>query len=129
MPAITLCYYDHIDSFKANTFIMENWNVSIVDEDYFYFLDFLNAVVNASSSNYATLAKFAADERFDDLNLYDIIQAIDKPFEQIINTFEGNFETSITTAMTERGLCYIINSAMGEVLGAKYDFFVSLKGY
>lgn len=119
MPAITLCYYDHIDSYKANEYILENWNVSIVDEDYFYFMDFLYAVVNASAMNYADLAKFSEDERFDDVDLYDIVQAIDKPFEQIINTFEGNFDISVNTAMTERGSCYIINSAMGEVLGAK----------
>ncbi|KAM7344424.1 pickpocket 3 [Cochliomyia hominivorax] len=122
MPAITLCYYDHIDSYKANEYILENWNVSIVDEDYFYFMDFLYAVVNASATNYADLAKFAEDERFDEVDLYDIVQAIDKPFEQVINTFEGNFDISVNTAMTERGSCYIINSAMGEVLGANFKF-------
>ncbi|KAI8129006.1 Protein brown [Lucilia cuprina] len=127
MPAITLCYYDHIDSYKANEYILENWNVSIVDEEYFYFMDFLYAVVNASATNYADLAKFSEDERFDDVDLYDIITAIDKPFEQIINTFEGNFEISVTTAMTERGSCYIINSAIGEVLGASFKF--SFQGF
>ncbi|XP_046810098.1 acid-sensing ion channel 5 [Lucilia cuprina] len=127
MPAITLCYYDHIDSYKANEYILENWNVSIVDEEYFYFMDFLYAVVNASATNYADLAKFSEDERFDDVDLYDIITAIDKPFEQIINTFEGNFEISVTTAMTERGSCYIINSAIGEVLGASFQGFDDLK--
>ncbi|XP_065368958.1 uncharacterized protein ppk3 [Calliphora vicina] len=127
MPAITLCYYDHIDSYKANEYILDNWNVSIVDEDYFYFMDFLYAVVNATATNYADLAKFAEDERFDDVDLFDIIQAIDKPFEQIINTFEGNFEVSVTTAMTERGSCYIMNSAIGEVLGANFQAFEDLK--
>lgn len=120
MPAVTLCYYDHIDSFKANQYILERWNVSIVEEDYFYFMDFLSAVVNASASNYVDLAKFAEDERFDEIDLYEIIQAIDRPFEQIINTFEANFEVSVRPAMTERGLCYIINSAIGVVLGDKY---------
>ena len=120
VPAVTLCYYDHIDSLKANEYILEHWNVSIIDEDYFYFMDFLSAVVNASASNYVDLAKFAEDERFDEVDLYEIIQAIDRPFEQLINTFEANFEVSVRTAMTERGLCYIINSAIGVVLGDKY---------
>lgn len=119
MPAITLCYYDHIDSYKANEYILENWNVSIVDEDYFYYMDFLYAVVNASASNYADLAKFAEDKRFDDVDLFELIQAIDRPFEQIVNTHDGNFEVPIMSVMTERGSCYVINSAMGEVLGGK----------
>ncbi|XP_075167778.1 pickpocket 3 [Haematobia irritans] len=127
MPAITLCYYDHIDSYKANEFILENWNVSIVDEDYFYYMDFLYAVVNATASNYVDLAKFAEDKRFDDVDLYDLIQAIDRPFEQIINTYEGNFEVPVMSVMTERGSCYVINSSMGEVLIGKYVTFDDLK--
>ncbi|XP_061388490.1 acid-sensing ion channel 5 [Musca vetustissima] len=122
MPAITLCYYDHIDSYKANEFILENWNVSIVDEDYFYYMDFLYAVVNASASNYMDLAKFA---KF--VDLYALIQAIDRPFEQIINTYEGNFEVPVKSVMTERGSCYVINSSMGEVVKTDSLTFDDLK--
>lgn len=119
VPAITLCYYDHIDSLKANEYLLDHWNVSIIDEDYFYFMDFLSAIVNATASNYVDLAKFSEDERFENVDFYEVIQAIDKPFEQIIYTLDGNFEVSIQTAMTERGYCYIFNSAVGEVLGQK----------
>ncbi|EDX08387.1 GD25038 [Drosophila simulans] len=48
---------------NGHEYIQEVWNVSIIDEDYFYFMDFLYAVVNATAGNYAELAKFAEDER------------------------------------------------------------------
>ncbi|EDW57221.2 pickpocket protein 19 [Drosophila virilis] len=119
LPAVTLCYYDHIDSFKANKLIQEAWNVSIIDEDYFYIMDFLYAVVNATASNYAELTKFASDERFDQIDLYDIIQTINRPFEQVISSFDANFKVHVQMVMTERGSCYAINSPMSAVLGKK----------
>lgn len=120
LPAVTLCYYDHIDSFKANELIQDLWNVSIIDEDYFYIMDFLYAVVNATASNYAELTKFAADERFDQIDLYDIIQSINRPFEQVISTFDSNFHVHVQMVMTERGSCYAINSPMSSVLGKEW---------
>ncbi|EDW01455.1 GH20442 [Drosophila grimshawi] len=117
LPAVTLCYYDHIDSFKANEVIQEEWNVSIIDEDYFYIMDFLYAVVNATVSNYAEITKFSSDERFDDINLYDVILAINRPFDQVISSFDANFKVHVQMVMTERGSCYAINSPMSAVLG------------
>ncbi|XP_017147816.1 pickpocket protein 19 [Drosophila miranda] len=119
LPAVTLCYYDHIDSFKANEYIQDVWNVSIIDEDYFYFMDFLYAVVNATASNYAELAKFAEDERFDQVDLYELIQRVDRPFEQVISSFDANFKVHVQMVMTERGSCYAINSPMSSVLSGK----------
>ncbi|XP_017960637.1 sodium channel protein Nach [Drosophila navojoa] len=119
LPAVTLCYYDHIDSFKANELIQDMWNVSIIDEDYFYIMDFLYAVVNATASNYAELAKFASDERFDQVDLYEIIQTINRPFEQVISSFDADFEVNVEMVMTERGCCYAINSPMSRMLGKK----------
>ncbi|XP_030388356.1 sodium channel protein Nach [Scaptodrosophila lebanonensis] len=119
LPAVTLCYYDHIDSFKANEFIQDIWNVSIVDEDYFFFMDFLYAVVNATTSNYADIAKYAEDERFDQIDLHEMIQLIDRPFEQLISSFDANFRVQVQQVMTERGLCYAINAPMAEVLNGK----------
>ncbi|XP_060651425.1 LOW QUALITY PROTEIN: sodium channel protein Nach [Drosophila nasuta] len=124
LPAVTLCYYDHIDSFKANELIQDLWNVSIIDEDYFYIMDFLYAVVNATASNYAELTRFASDERFDQIDLYDIILGINRPFEQVISTFDSNFIVHVQMVMTERGSCYAINSPMSAVLGkdpVQYD--------
>ncbi|XP_017073111.1 sodium channel protein Nach [Drosophila eugracilis] len=119
LPAVTLCYYDHIDSFKANEYIQEVWNVSIIDEDYFYFMDFLYAVVNATAGNYAELAKFSEDERFDQIDLYDMIQRVDRPFEQVISSFDSGFKVHVQRVMTERGSCYAINSPMSTVLSGQ----------
>ncbi|XP_043646150.1 sodium channel protein Nach [Drosophila teissieri] len=119
LPAVTLCYYDHIDSFKANEYIQEVWNVSIIDEDYFYFMDFLYAVVNATAGNYAELAKFAEDERFDQIDLYEMIQRVDRPFEQVISSFDSGFQVHVQRVMTERGACYAINSPMSTVLSGQ----------
>jgi len=119
LPAVTLCYYDHIDSFKANEYIQEVWNVSIIDEDYFYFMDFLYAVVNATAGNYAELAKFSEDERFDQVDLYEMIQRVDRPFEQVISSFDSGFQVHVQRVMTERGSCYAINSPMSTVLSGQ----------
>ncbi|XP_050326162.1 uncharacterized protein LOC126756807 isoform X1 [Bactrocera neohumeralis] len=120
LPAVTLCYYDHIDSFKANEYIQDNWNISIVDNDYFYFMDFLYAVVNATASNYADLARFAEDERFDNVDLAEVVHAIDKPFEQTLTSFDKKNSTiQIRPVMTERGYCYAINSPMSEILAGR----------
>lgn len=119
LPAVTLCYYDHIDSFKANELIQDVWNVSIIDEDYFYIMDFLYAVVNATATNYAELAKFASDERFDQVDLYQIIHTINRPFEQVISSFDADFQVNVEMVMTERGSCYAINAPMSTMLSKK----------
>lgn len=119
LPAVTLCYHDHLDVQKANDLIFEKWNVSTADDEYFYFLEFLISIVNASATNYGDIVRFGEDERFDDLDLYDVIKAIDKPFKQEINSFKPNFEIYKATVMTERGMCYVFNSQIADFLSVE----------
>ncbi|XP_067633335.1 pickpocket protein 19 [Eurosta solidaginis] len=117
LPAVTLCYYDHIDAFKANDYIRDNWNVTVMDDDYFYFMDFLSAVVNATVKNYAHLARFAQDERFDEVNFTDVVHSINRPFNQVLTSSDKDNSTiQINPVMTERGYCYAINSPMSKLM-------------
>lgn len=119
LPAATMCYHDHLDVPKANDLILEMWNVSKSDDEYFYFLEFLIAVINASATDYGEIVRFAEDERFDDLDLYDVIKTIDKPFTQEINSFDVNFEVHRVRVMTERGVCYVFNSHLSDFLSVE----------
>ncbi|CAD7078434.1 unnamed protein product [Hermetia illucens] len=92
------------------------WNIGIVNDEYFYFLEFLYSVVNASATNYGDLAKFAQDERFDDIDLFDVAKTIDRTFEQTITSYDPNIHVEVQPIMTERGMCYAFNSPMSEIL-------------
>ncbi|KAL5291355.1 hypothetical protein ACFFRR_010638 [Megaselia abdita] len=119
LPAVTLCYHDHLDVQKANDFIFEKWNVSNSDDEHFYFSEFLNTIIDASATNYGDIVRFAEDDRFDDLDLYDVIRAVNKPFKQEINSFDPNFEIHKATVMTERGMCYVFNSQISDFLSVE----------
>lgn len=119
LPAATLCYHDHLDVSKANDLIFKNWNVSDSDDEYSYFLDFMIAIINASATDYGEIVKFAEDERFDNLDLYDAIRVIDKPFDQQVTSFHSNFEIHKARVMTEKGMCYVFNSQISNLLSVE----------
>ncbi|XP_055379614.1 acid-sensing ion channel 5-like [Condylostylus longicornis] len=116
LPGLTLCYHDKMDISKADDYIQEKWNITPNDNDYSYFLEFLYAVVNSTAYNYGDLVKFAEDERFDDINLYEIVKLIDRSFLQDLTTFRNNVKVHVIRVMTERGMCYAINAPMAKML-------------
>ncbi|XP_055916103.1 sodium channel protein Nach [Eupeodes corollae] len=115
MPAVTLCYYDHLDSYKADEFIQNKWNISIADEEYFYFVEFLYAIVNATANNYVELARFATDERFEDVDLNEALAEVYRSFDQTLTSFNPWFKIRVNPIMTERGRCYAINSPLSTI--------------
>ena len=116
LPAITLCYHDHMNVEKANKIIQQVWNVTEDDVEYFYFMEFLVAMVNASMTNYVDLTRFSNDERFDDLELADIVKFIDQDFQVDIDVFDKKSFMPSHKIMTENGMCYVFNSAIGDIL-------------
>ncbi|XP_055846703.1 sodium channel protein Nach-like [Episyrphus balteatus] len=119
MPAVTLCYYDHLDSYKADEYIQTKWNITMADEEYFYFMEFLYAIVNATASNYVELARFATDERFEDVDLNEALGEIYRTFDQTLKSFNPWFKIRVNPVMTERGRCYAINSPLSTIQAEK----------
>jgi hypothetical protein len=111
LPAITLCYHRRIDENKAIKVIKTLWNVEQSDEEFQYFHDFISAVVYLNES-FTRFSKFAKDERLKNVDMLKIAKQVHANFNSSVSSFDTNAEFTLNEIITEKGLCYTVNSVL-----------------
>ena len=120
MPALTLCYHNRFDEAKAQRLIKRFWNIELNDDEYFHFLDYVKLVTNATIASFGSFNRFADDKRLEFVDMLLIAKDIHPDMNSIVSSFDPNFNPDIVEVMTERGICYSINSILSaEALSTK----------
>ncbi|XP_059614883.1 sodium channel protein Nach-like [Phlebotomus argentipes] len=121
MPAVTFCYANRLTTEAVEFFLEEKFNVTPSDQDFFYFYEFVEAVVNISILNLRALDEFAYDERLQDTSFLEITQFVVPVFEQYISSFDKTVQLDAVPIITEKGLCYSVNSPLSHLLAVEQD--------
>lgn len=114
LPAVTFCYRDRLNQEAMEDFLEEKWNITSSDEDYEYFSGFIQAVVDISIDNLDIFDGFALQKRIKEVSFLEITQAVVPIIEQHIGSFDRSFQLDAVPIITEKGLCYSVNSPLAQ---------------
>uniref|UniRef100_A0A336K102 CSON011689 protein n=1 Tax=Culicoides sonorensis TaxID=179676 RepID=A0A336K102_CULSO len=116
VPAITYCYHERIDFDKADEFIQRTWMADENDTSYEHYMEFIGLVVNISSDNLHKFGKFVNDERFSSIDMLELARELHPNYDDAITSFDKGAEVNFVEVITERGICYTINSPLSVLL-------------
>lgn len=116
VPAITYCYHERIDFDKADEFIQRTWMADENDTSYDHYMEFIGIVVNISSDNLHKFEKFKDDERFSSIDMLELARELHPNYDDAITSFDKGAEVNFVEVITERGICYTINSPLSVLL-------------
>lgn len=117
LPAITICYHNRVDEKKAESLIKKFWDVSKDDDEFPYFLEYVRSVVYVNGSN-LKYNRFVNDKRLEFVSMLTIAREVHPKINSLISSFDSNAEFSLNEIVTERGICYTVNSILWPVVGS-----------
>lgn len=115
LPAVSVCYHKRIDEARAEALIKRLWSCEKHDDEYSYFMDFIKAVVNVNES-YTKFNRFANDRRLEFVNMLNIVKDVHPTINSVISSFDTNAEFAMREIITEKGICYSINSVISPLI-------------
>lgn len=118
LPAITVCYHKRVDKKRAKDVIMKFWTIDELDPEYPYFLDYVESVV-AVNESFTKFNKFANDERLKYTNMLEIAKEVHPNISTVISSFDTNSEFILDEIITEKGVCYCVNSILAPLISTE----------
>lgn len=100
----------------SSFFGCRTWGTEENDTDYAYYMEFIDLVVNISTENLGKFGKFADDERFTDIDMLELARELHPNYDDAITSFDKGAEVNFVEVITERGICYTINSPLSVLL-------------
>ncbi|GAB0089965.1 uncharacterized protein DMENIID0001_045940 [Sergentomyia squamirostris] len=116
MPGVTFCYEDRLNSEAVDAFLEAKWNITPLDDEYSYFASFVEAIVNVSVLDLNKFDEFSFDDRLREVDFLDITKMTVPILEQHISNFDRGIHLEAIPIITEKGLCYSINSPLAHLL-------------
>lgn len=116
LPALSVCYHRRIDESRAQYLIKRLWNIEQTDDEYKYFLDYVKAVVNINET-YSKFNRFANDKRLEYISMLTIAKEVHPVINSVISSFDTNAEFAMNEIITEKGICYSVNSIISGLIG------------
>lgn len=118
LPAITICYHKRIDDKRAKEMIQKLWNLSETDDDFQYFYDFIKTVVYLNGS-FKDINRFTNDRRLDEIDLLGLARDVHPIFNSVVSSFDSTVEFKLNEVVTERGICYTVNSVLWPLVSTR----------
>lgn len=115
LPAISVCYHKRVDEARAQSLIKRLWNVEKNNDEYSYFLDYVKAVVYTNES-YSKFNGFVNDKRLEFINMLTIAREVHPVINSVVSSFDTNAEFTMTEIITEKGICYSVNSIISPLI-------------
>lgn len=118
LPGMTLCYTGRANATKSEQYIQRQWNVSADDEEYEYFRRFVEIVANATVGGMISidLNDYEEDERLENVNFRELVHEVHPDATHVVSSFDRDFVIDQQMAITELGLCYVINAPITVLL-------------
>jgi Amiloride-sensitive sodium channel len=117
LPAITICYHRRIDDSRAESLIKRLWNVDKNHAEFSYFMDFVTTVVYINNS-YGRFNRFVNDKRLEFISMLTIAKESHPAINSIVSSFDTGAEFNMNEIITEKGICYTVNSILWPLLSS-----------
>ncbi|KAG5669679.1 hypothetical protein PVAND_017562 [Polypedilum vanderplanki] len=111
LPAVTLCYHKRINDTRAEAVIKRFWNTDRDSGEYEYFYEYIKTVVYFEQT-FEKFEKYTNDRRLNSVSMLTIAKLVHPSFNSIVTSFDTNAEFSLNEVVTEKGLCYTVNSVL-----------------
>lgn len=115
LPAISVCYHKRVDEARAASLIKRLWSVDKIDDEFQYFMDYVKAVVNINESN-SKFNRYVNDKRLEYINMLTIAKEVHPVINSVISSFDTNAEFAMNEIITEKGVCYSVNSILSPLI-------------
>ena len=115
LPAISVCYHNRVDPERARNLIKRLWNIEKKDDDFIFLYDYISTVVNLSSP-LGKYVKFANDKRLEFIPMLTIAKEVHPIINSVITSFDAQAEFIMNEIITEKGICYCVNSVLSPLL-------------
>lgn len=115
LPAISVCYHKRVDEERAQKFIKRKWGIEKTDDSFPYFLDYVKAVVYVNES-FTKFNKFVNDKRLEIVDMLEISREVHPVINSVISSFDTSAEFMLTEVITEKGICYTVNSILAPLI-------------
>jgi Amiloride-sensitive sodium channel len=115
LPAISVCYHRRVDEGRAEYFIKKKWSIERTHKMYSYFLDYVKAVVYLNES-FTRFNAFANDKRLEFVDMLEISKEVHPIINSVISSFDSNAEFVMNEIITEKGICYSVNSILSPLI-------------
>ncbi|XP_053686563.1 uncharacterized protein LOC128736108 [Sabethes cyaneus] len=120
MPAATICFQKRFDYSRALSYIERNNLTNRKDSAQLqHMVDFIQTIVNLTGTNFNTLALLPTsmtNERLANVDIPSLLSEVHPNHDVVIYGFnQVQDKLLIKKVMTERGICYMLNSAFTEI--------------
>lgn len=96
--------------------IKKLWNIDKNESQFSHLMDFVTMVVNTSISSFKNFNRFTNDTRFEALDMLEIAKNVHPTINVVVSGFDLNMSPDVIEIMTEKGVCYSVNSVLGLAL-------------
>lgn len=86
-----------------------------------YFYDYVTAVVNLSAP-LGKFSRFANDKRLEFIPMLTIAKEVHPIINSVISSFDTQAEFNMNEIITEKGICYCVNSVLSPLLSTMYVY-------
>jgi hypothetical protein len=115
LPAISVCYHRRVDASRAQIYIKRKWGIEEDDEQFPYFFDYVRSVVYVNES-FIKFNKFVNDKRLEFVDMLEIAREVHPVINSVISSFDTSAEFSLSEIITEKGICYTVNSVLAPLI-------------
>lgn len=115
LPAISVCYHRRVDEGRAQYLIKRLWNIEKSDSEFPYFLDYVKAVIYVNES-FSKFNPYVNDKRLEYINMLTIAKEVHPIINSVISSFDTNAEFVMNEIITEKGICYSVNSILSPLI-------------
>lgn len=115
LPAISVCYHKRVDEERAQYLIKRLWKTEKTDREYNYFFRYVQAVVNVNES-FTNFNEYVNDKRLEYISMMTIAKEVHPIINSIISSFDANAEFTMNEIITEKGICYSVNSILSPLI-------------
>lgn len=81
-------------------------------------MDYVRAVVYVNETN-LKFNRFVNDKRLEFVNMLTIVREVHPKIKSVISSFDTNAEFEMNEIVTERGVCYIVNSMLWPLISTQ----------
>lgn len=78
-------------------------------------MDYVKAVVNINESN-SKFNRYVNDKRLEYINMLTIAKEVHPVINSVISSFDTNAEFAMNEIITEKGVCYSVNSILSPLI-------------